>query len=153
MKIVSQSEPLNVLLADDDRDDRYFFEKVLKGLLIPTKLKMVNDGAQLMDYLSKNIDSLPDVLFLDNNMPRKTGAQCLIEIKGDEKLKEIPVIMCSTSSGYDFANEFYKNGAHYYLHKCDYPELIKCIELALALIGNNPAQPARNKFMLNLQEA
>ncbi len=153
MKIVSQSVPLNILLADDDRDDRYFFEKVLKGLPIPTKLKMVNDGAQLMDYLLASANELPDVLLLDNNMPRKTGSECLIEIKRDERLKRIPVVLCSTSSGDDFANEFYRNGAHYYLHKCDYPELIKCIQMALVFIGKNPIQPARNKFMLNLQEA
>ena len=148
-----QNMPLNILLADDDRDDRYFFEKGLNVLPMSTNLQMVNDGAQLMDYLLANTDNLPDVLFLDNNMPRKNGAECLVEIKNDERLKKIPVIICSTSLGDDFANELYQNGAHYYLHKCDFPELIKCIQMALEFIEKNPYQPARNKFMLNLQEA
>ena len=114
---------------------------------------MVNDGAQLMNYLSASSNDLPDVLFLDDNMPRKTGSECLVEIKRDERLRKIPVILCSTSRGDDFANELYENGAHYYLHKCDFPELVKCIQMALAFLEKNPYQPARSKFMLNLQEA
>ena len=152
MKVVQHSAPLNILLADDDRDDRYFFEKALKGISIPSQLKTVNDGAQLMEYLEANTDNLPDVLFLDNNMPRKTGSECLVEIKSNEKLKKIPVIVCSTSQGDDFANDLYDGGAHYYLHKCDFPELVKCIRMALELLEKNPYQPARSKFMLNLQE-
>lgn len=153
MKIIPQNVPLNILLADDDKDDRYFFEKALKELSIPTKLKTVNDGEQLMDYLMANTDDLPDVLFLDNNMPRKNGSECLLEIKRDEKLKQIPVILCSTSLGDDFANELYQNGAHYYLHKCDFSDLIKCIREILVLLQKDPRQPARDKFMFSLQLA
>ncbi len=152
MKSISSNVPLNILLADDDKDDRYFFEKALRSVPIQALLTTVNDGAQLMKYLFANTDNLPDVLFLDNNMPRKNGAECLVEIKRDEKLKKIPVIICSTSLGDDFANELYDNGAHYYLHKCDFPELIKCIQMALEFLEKNPYQPARGKFMLNLQE-
>ena len=153
IKSVSSNAPLNILLADDDKDDRYFFEKALGRLPTSVNFTTVNDGAQLMKYLKTNSDNLPDVLFLDNNMPRKTGSECLVEIKSDERLKKIPVILCSTSLGDDFANELYQNGAHYYLHKCDFPELIKCIQMALESLEKNPYQPARSKFMLNLQEA
>ena len=151
MKPKKQSVPLNILLADDDTDDRYFFEKALKGLSMTTSLKTVPDGERLMDYLSKNSENLPDVLFLDNNMPRKNGSECLSEIKRNEKLKGIPVILCSTSLGDDFANALYQNGAHYYLHKCDFSELTKSIEKILGLLSENPEQPARDKFMLSLQ--
>jgi len=145
--------PLNILLADDDADDRYFFEKAIKSLAVDTNFKTVPDGQRLMEYLYKNIDNLPDILFLDNNMPRKTGSECLVEIKNNEKLKGIPVILCSTSLGDDFANMLYQNGAHYYLHKCGFEELPKCIDKILYLLAKNSAQPPRSKFMFNLLEA
>jgi CheY-like chemotaxis protein len=145
--------PLNILLADDDTDDRYFFEKALEELSIATKLKTVPDGEKLMDYLYKNPDNLPDVLFLDINMPRKNGSECLTEIKGSETLKRIPVVLCSTSLGDDFANALYENGAHYYLHKCDFADLKKCLYKTLVMLAKNPTRPPRHKFMLSLQEA
>ena len=83
-------EQLNFLLADDDTDDRYFFGKALKELSIPSTLTTVEDGEKLMDYLSENSKQLPDVLFLDLNMPCKNGAECLTEIKNDQQLKHLP---------------------------------------------------------------
>ena len=145
--------PLNILLADDDADDRYFFEKALKELSIEAIFKTVSDGERLMDHLMKNTDDLPDVLFLDLNMPRKNGSECLAEIKHSEKLKQIPVILCSTSLGNDFANSLYQTGAHYYLHKCDFSDLKKSIQKILSLLVKNPIQPTRDKFMLSLQKA
>ncbi len=147
------NEALNILLADDDADDRYFFEKALKEIPIATDLKTVSDGERLMDHLSKNQANLPDVLFLDLNMPRKNGSECLAEIKGNKQLKHIPVVLCSTSLGNDFANELYQTGAHYYLHKCDFAELKNNIHAVLMLLKKDPVQPARNKFMVSLQEA
>ncbi|MBC8048251.1 MAG: response regulator, partial [Fimbriimonadaceae bacterium] len=91
MKVNPHKDTINVLLADDDKDDRYFFDKALKQIPIATHLKTVADGEKLMDYLLKNDVPLPDVLFLDLNMPRKNGSECLAEIKRNEKLKEIPV--------------------------------------------------------------
>src|SRR5471030_460081 len=95
-----KSEPpflLNVLLADDDTDDCIFFEKALKEILIETHLSIVHDGEELMKYLLKNSEKLPDVLFLDISMPRKNGFECLTEIKENKKLKDIPVLMFTTS--------------------------------------------------------
>ena len=88
--------PINVLLADDDIDDRYFFDKVLKSLPVRTELATVEDGEKLMSYLAENSEKLPDILFLDLNMPKKNGSECLVEIKQDERLKKLPVIIYST---------------------------------------------------------
>src|SRR6476659_2508685 len=87
----------NLLLADDDIDDCTFFEDALKELPISATLSTVNDGAQLMNFLSMESDNPPDVLFLDLNMPRKSGFECLSEIKSIDKLKDLPVIIFSTS--------------------------------------------------------
>jgi CheY-like chemotaxis protein len=118
-----QQIPLNILLADDDADDRSFFEKALKEIPIDTRLATVNDGEQLMDYLSKNSDQLPDVLFLDLSMPRKGGFECLTEMKDDSKLKDISIVMFSTSYTQDFNYELsmikvlYKLGVQDYIRK------------------------------------
>ena len=82
-----------LLLADDDIDDCCFFEDALNELPISATLSTVNHGVQLMQYLSAKSGSLPDLLFLDLNMPRKSGFDCLTEIKQSEKLKQLPVII------------------------------------------------------------
>ncbi|HMK27451.1 MAG TPA: response regulator [Chitinophagaceae bacterium] len=121
--IAEQQLPLNILLADDDADDRSFFENALKEIPVDTRLTMVNDGEQLMDHLSKNQVQLPDVLFLDLSMPRKGGFECLTEMKDDIKLKDIPIVMFSTSYTQDFNYELgmiavlYKLGVQDYIRK------------------------------------
>ena len=138
MKLKQQGTPLNIMLADDDRDDRFFFTKALKEIPIATHLTTVNDGEQLMDYLSENSVHLPDVLFLDLSMPRKTGFECLSEIKENKKLKELPVIMFSTSytRGIDLEhnlkNTLLKMGAQDYIRKgSDYSHLKQTIHHVL----------------------
>lgn len=123
MTTVTQKAPLNILLADDDKDDRFFFEKALTEIPIPTIIKTVEDGEQLMKYLNNNTDTLPDVLFLDLSMPRKTGFECLTEIKESNSLKNFPVIMFSTSFPRDKSYEkdmihmLFNIGAHDYISK------------------------------------
>jgi CheY-like chemotaxis protein len=141
---------LNILLADDDRDDRFFFKKALEELSIPTNFATVEDGEQLMKYLLKNIEHLPDILFLDLNMPRKTGIECLEEIKLQKNLGQLPVIIYSTSLIDSVADMLYKKGAHYYLRKRDLHELIKTLEDLFALmIKNQFARPTRKEFILS----
>lgn len=97
MNVNIEYPPINILLADDDVDDRFFFAKALAEIPIATKLITVANGEELMDYLLLETTSLPDVLFLDLSMPRKTGFECLVEIKNDTKLEAINVIMFTTS--------------------------------------------------------
>ncbi len=123
--------PLHILLADDDKDDRFFFKDALSKLSIPNKFTSVDDGEQLMSYLTKNSHTLPDVLFLDLNMPRKNGAECLTEIKLNKKLQHLPVIIYSTSLHETIADELYENGAHYYVRKGDLVELKKTLQRVL----------------------
>ena len=88
---------MNILLAEDDKGDIYLFEKAVNELEIPVNLKTVRDGEELMNYLSKHSEELPNILFLDLNMPRKNGFECLVEISENEKLKDLIVIILSTS--------------------------------------------------------
>lgn len=89
--------PLNILYAEDDLEDRIFFEKVLTEIPIPISYRAVKNGKQLMDYLHSTADPLPDVIFLDLSMPLKTGFECLAEIKDNDKLKQLKVIMLTAS--------------------------------------------------------
>ena len=142
---------LQVLLADDDPDDRDFFEIILRAFPSPTQLVMVEDGERLMSYLSKNSKNLPDVLFLDINMPKKNGSECLSEIKNNPKLKHLPVIMYTTSVHNDVADVLYSKGAHYFFRKTDMIEIKNVLHHVLSiLIKNNFARPAREKFVLSL---
>ena len=138
MKTKQQPASLNILLADDDTDDRFFFDKALKEIPIITHLTVVNDGEQLMNYLNKNSAHLPDILFLDLSMPRKTGFECLTEIKEDKKLKDIPVIVFTTSFGRginfeeSLINTLSKIGAQEYVRKPgDFEQLKQIIHKSL----------------------
>ena len=142
-----QQTPIHILLADDDLDDHFFFKNALKEIPLATQLTTVNDGELLFAYLSHHSERLPDVLFLDLNMPRKNGSECLIEIKRDAKLNRIPVIIYSTCLQSEMADELYQKGAHYYLKKYDIDELPKYIQRVLVLLAENPNRPSRDKFI------
>lgn len=125
------TKQLNILLAEDDKDDRDFFETALKEIPIPTRLTTVIDGEQLLEYLHENSEQLPDVLFLDLNMPRKSGFECLVEIKEDEKLKDLRVVVFSTSFPQDTDYEedlikmLRKIGAYDFIRKANNLSLLK----------------------------
>jgi CheY-like chemotaxis protein len=138
MKDNKQYAPLQILLADDDIDDRFFFDKALQEIPIETALVTVYNGEQLMNYLEENTENLPDLLFLDLSMPRKTGFECLSEIKENIKLKDLPVIMFTTSytRGIDLEdnlkNTLSRMGAMDYIRKPgDFEELKQVIQQAL----------------------
>lgn len=142
--------PLNLLLADDDLDDCLFFQEALEDMSSTAKLTTVNDGAQLMNFLAANGGNLPDMLFLDLNMPRKSGFECLSEIKSDENLKKLPVIIFSTSLDLEVVNLLYEKGAHYYICKPGiYSKLKEVILNAITLVTqSNSIPPPRNQFVL-----
>ncbi|MHA4811054.1 response regulator [Flavitalea flava] len=144
------SNELLVLLADDDIDDCLFFKEALEDLPIATSLTIVNDGDQLMKLLIKNSSQLPHVLFLDINMPRKNGFECLTEIKRNDKLKAIPVIMYSTSSQQDVMDRLYQEGARHFIRKpFDFQEFKRVIHNSLSLIMQENSLPGtKNNFIL-----
>lgn len=140
MSTNQKNRTLKVLLADDDTDDRIFFEKALLEIPISTQLTSVKDGEELMSYLNANADHLPDILFLDLSMPRKTGFECLSEIKENEKLKNLSVLVFTTSfvRGIDFEqtliNTLSKLGAQEYIRKPgDFEELKSIIHKTLLI--------------------
>jgi len=144
------STPLNVLLADDDSDDCLFFKKALEQLIPTANLIIVNDGEELMSYLNESDEPLPSILFLDINMPRKNGLECLSEIKHNEKLEDMPIVMFSTSNSWETINMLFKSGAHVYIHKpSDFAQLKQVIHHALPLAAEKIFSKSPLKYILN----
>jgi len=105
-----------ILLADDDKDDRFLFREALREVRNDIHLLTAEHGKALMEMLF-HATILPDLILLDINMPFKNGKECLIEIKNDRILSEIPVIMYSTSSNPRDIEDTYRAGANLYIEK------------------------------------
>ena len=146
---------LNILLADDDIDDCEFFKEALEELTISTDLTAVHDGEQLMQLLTNATNELPDILFLDLNMPRKNGFECLTEIKLSEKLQELPVIIFSTSFEQEVVNLLFKNGAQHFIRKpSEFSQFKKIIQQSLTIIAQgNITQTTQENFVLTIQNS
>lgn len=124
----------SIFLADDDEDDCMLFEDALREISTSTELVTVNDGVELMNVLDETVPPSPDVIFLDLNMPRKNGFECLVEIRGTQRFKDIPVVIFSTSAQEDAITKVYEQGANYYIRKPgSFPELKTAIRLVLGM--------------------
>ncbi|HVD99055.1 MAG TPA: response regulator [Cytophagaceae bacterium] len=152
MQSTTQNEPIQILLADDDPDDRLFFKDAFEEIKIKTNVQTVNDGVQLMEYLTKEGVTLPQVLFLDLNMPRKTGMDCLKEIKRIDKLKDIAIAIYSTSSSEEDIEETFVSGANVYIKKpSDFNALKKILsEVVTTNLQYQTSGLNRDNFILNL---
>ncbi len=151
MKSPTTKKPQCILLADDDEDDCLLFKEALNELGICVQLTTVQNGDQLMKLLNKE-ERLPDVLFLDLNMPRKNGLQCLSEIKQSQRLKSLPVIIYSTSFQKNVVDVLYQMGAQFYIRKPnDFAELKHAIHEVLTIVAKlNYLQPSKEGFVLSL---
>jgi len=118
---------ITILMADDDEDDRDLTRDVLEKAACVEEMEFVSDGQELVDYLrgdgpyaaeqSRTDRSLPSIILLDLNMPRKDGREALAEIKGDEELRHIPVVVLTTSSDEVDVRRAYDLGANSYITK------------------------------------
>ena len=112
---------LMILMADDDEDDRELVRDVFHDGQLPGELTFVNDGQELIDYLRgqhSHQDALrPQIILLDLNMPRKDGHEALVEIKADEDLCDIPVVVLTTSRNEDDILNSYRQGASSFIAK------------------------------------
>lgn len=122
---------LKIILTDDDEDDRLFFKDAIEEISVKTALRLFNHGQELMDFLAVPTNDLPDLLFLDLNMPIKNGMECLKEIKADKRLQHIIVAIYSTSSSEQDVENTFINGANIYINK---PSSFKALKKAVAKV-------------------
>ncbi len=142
--------PKHILLADDDDDDRLLFTDVLREFSKDSTLTVAHNGEHLMNLLT-DIPSLPDVLFLDLNMPLKNGIECLDEIRKNEKLRKLPVVIFSTSSHPGTIDRTYEGGAHLYIRKPnDFKSLRNVIHHALSIDWHHSTKPEKEQFVLGM---
>ena len=129
-----QTDYIHIILADDDEDDRLFFTDAFSELKINTKVNTFNDGVELMNYLNSDDAILPQVLFLDLNMPKKNGLECLAEIKSNNKFEDIAIAIYSTSSSGEHIEETFVKGANIYIKKpSDFETLKKVLSDVVAI--------------------
>ena len=142
----------HIILADDDEDDRDFFSDAFNDLKMQTKVSLFNDGLQLMNYLNNPISVLPDILFLDLNMPFKSGLECLYEIKASEKLKNIAIAIYSTSASDEDVEATFVSGANIYIKKPSNFDALKKILKEVVTINWHYQTSGLNKdnFLLKL---
>jgi len=141
---------LNLILAEDDHDDRLLFEEAISELPVSVELTTFNNGEELMEWLNNDENQLPDALFLDLNMPRKNGFAALGEIKRNIELQDLPVIIFSTATNREMIKQVFKDAAHYYIRKPgNFWELKELIYKSLKLIADKELDlPGKESFML-----
>lgn len=113
-----------ILMAEDDEDDRFLAQEAFAESSMVNPLRFVDDGQELMDYLLRRGRHqndpewrLPGLILLDLNMPRKTGFEALAEIRADQALRRIPVVILTTSSSEDDVVLSYQMGANTFITK------------------------------------
>ncbi len=119
-----ERKPITILLADDDEDDRLLAKEALAESRLANDLHIVRDGEELMDYLHRRgayaalRDSpRPGLILLDLNMPKKDGREALREIKSDHSLRQIPVVVLTTSKAEEDIYRTYDLGANSFITK------------------------------------
>ncbi|MGW8368593.1 MAG: response regulator [Gammaproteobacteria bacterium] len=115
------ANPIVLLMADDDPDDRELAKEALIESRVTNELRFVEDGEQLMDFLHRRNGyenaPKPGLILLDLNMPRKDGREALKEIKSSEDLRRIPVVILTTSRAEEDMLSGYDLGATSYISK------------------------------------
>ncbi len=123
MTTPNPSRAIHILLADDDEDDRFLTCEAFRQHFPASQLSFVEDGEELLDYLTHSGQyagtnhPLPDLILLDLNMPRKDGREALQQIKTNEQLRPIPIIVLTTSDAQDDIDQSYSNGANSFITK------------------------------------
>jgi DNA-binding NtrC family response regulator len=139
---------INILIADDDRDDALLLTEAVHDILPSANCIHVLDGIAALRHIKTNVE--PDLVFLDLNMPLKNGLNCLKDISNLDLLPDTPIVIYSTSRNIRDIDESYKYGASFYIIKpASFRELCKIIKLAITLLGKPKSERVeKSNFVL-----
>ncbi|HUB67841.1 MAG TPA: response regulator [Candidatus Methylacidiphilales bacterium] len=119
-----RGRPITILMADDDADDRLLARDALTESKLANDLLFVEDGEELMQYLRRqgrysdpHLSPKPGLILLDLHMPRKSGREALEEIKSDPALRNIPVVILTTSKTEEDIYRSYELGVNSFITK------------------------------------
>lgn len=136
----TRAEPIVILLADDDPDDRMLTRKALKRSRLANEVHAVVDGEELLAYLRRegpysepDAAPRPGLILLDLNMPRMDGREALVEIKSDPALRRIPVVVLTTSDAEQDILESYDLGVNAFVTK---PVTFDRLAQAIQVLGS-----------------
>lgn len=148
LMILKKNSIVNILLAEDDEDDRDFFELALINVYPNSELTTLTNGEELFRFVNSEESEEIDIIFLDINMPRKNGQECLIEIRTEKKFEHVPVIMLSTSSNPKDIEDLFILGANMYITKSYLLSHLSILKKILELHTEGKLlKPERNKFV------
>ncbi|AUB36927.1 DNA-binding response regulator, OmpR family, containings REC and winged-helix [Nostoc flagelliforme CCNUN1] len=133
MGIITPIMPIEVLLVEDNPGDAQLTRIALEESKISIHLNVVEDGVEAMAFLRKQEKYVkaahPDIVLLDLNLPRKDGREVLAEIKGDENLRRIPVVILTTSQAEEDILKAYNLCANCYITKpVDFDQFVKIVQ-------------------------
>jgi len=124
MSRTKDAQPITILMADDDADDRQLTREALEDARLVNDMRFVEHGEELLEYLRRQgkysppADApRPGLILLDLNMPRKDGREVLKEIKQDPDLRTIPVVVLTTSKSDEDIYRSYDLGVNSYIVK------------------------------------
>ena len=131
--IITQTRPVEILLVDDNIGDVVLTKEALKGADFTNRVSIARDGFEALDFLRQTGKfasvPTPDLILLDINMPRKNGCEVLAEIRCDEDLKLIPIVILTSSEAEDDIRRAYEMGANCYVTKpADLDEMVKIVQ-------------------------
>lgn len=140
-----KTKQLRIFYLDDDADDRFLFQEALSELSIDTEVTVLEDGEALLDLL-ENPPPVPNLIFVDLNMPRKNGYQVLTEIKTNRSLKQLSVVVLTTSAEKTVIESTRRLGADAFITKPDSFNSLKTIlNKCLTL---NWSEKSKNDFVI-----
>jgi CheY-like chemotaxis protein len=137
---------LSILLADDDEDDALVFSETVKGIDPAIRIEHVLDGLKLMQLLTHYS---PDILFIDLDMPRKNGLECLVEIRSNPVLSKLPVVVFSSTTRSANIQTAYEMGADLYLVKtAQIKDYVSAVRTILKLNWQHP-EAIKGQYCIN----
>jgi two-component system, response regulator len=124
--------PITVVVAEDDEDDRLLIQEAFRANCQCLTLHFTNDGLELLEYLTSDGASKPCLILIDLNMPKMGGLEAVEKIKSNDKLKDIPIIVLTTSDDEDTIAKSYCSGVNSYIRK---PMSFSQLEHIVNIIG------------------
>jgi len=124
--------PITVVVAEDDEDDRLLIEEAFRDNCQCLALHFTHDGVELLEYLTKTEVPKPCLILIDLNMPKMGGIEAVEKIKSNDRLKDIPIIVLTTSDDEDTIAKSYCSGVNSYIRK---PMSFDQLEHIVTIIG------------------
>jgi CheY-like chemotaxis protein len=142
-----------IFLADDDEDDRLIFEEAISEISDVMRLVKAQDGLKLLQMLTESI-KLPDIIFLDLNMPFQSGKETLKAIRSNKGYQHIPVVIYSTSANPSDIEETFQAGGSLYLEKpYSMESMVKKLEKIFSISWDNSVTVNRKDYFISSRES